>query len=252
MSSNRIKPILASSFAILVAFAALLSSTQAATLSKFTGGDPGEGLDLKDDQGGFVYALNFRATSGTNNLVGDVTFNSTTASSAPVGVTVVGYSSPFDHLTAIGAAGPFEFGSTSNDNNLEVVMDSGVFAGAAAQSTGPFQLRLAVTPGRLYKLQLLMFDSGGAHRPANYAIDAAGTTFIDIPSDPTSYPSASYVVTEFFTATNASENITITWTGASGSNASIIHGLTLEFIPEPATLTLLAISGLLFVMSRTS
>lgn len=247
MNSNRSKTIFAQVCKLSLGLIVYAGVAQGATLSKFTGGDVGEGLDLKNDEGGFVYALNLRSTSGSDVTVGDVTFKSTTASSAPAGVTVVSYYSPFDTLVSIGAPNPFTFGASANDNNLETVMDSGALANTG---TFKFQLSLAVTTGKAYKLQLLMFANSGAHRPANYTIDGAGTTFIDIPSDSSAYSNASYVVTELFTATNSTETITIAWTGAGSSNQSIIHGLTLEYIPEPTIIALLGLGGLLLLRRK--
>jgi hypothetical protein len=245
MMNNQSKTIRASACAVALGLLFGAAMAQGVTLTKFTGGDPGEGLDLT---GTFVYGLDFRATSGANLTVGDVTFNSTTSNSPPAGVTVLAYNGALDSIAT------WTLGATANDNNLELVMNSGVPATIqAGPIPQPFKLSLAVTAGQTYKLQLLMFSSSGAHRPADYTIGGV-TTFIDIPSDPASFPAASYVVTEEITASTSSETITVAYNPVplGAGNASYILGLTLELIPEPTTATLLALSGLLLVMRRKS
>src|SRR5687767_11917294 len=87
------------------------SSWAAATVSTFTGGDPGEGLDL---QGNFTFAVNV-GPSGAAGRVGDANF---TADSVP-GVTI-------EAGNNIGNGGWLQanYGDTANDNNLEFLMNS--------------------------------------------------------------------------------------------------------------------------------
>ena len=109
-----------------------------ATVGTFTGGDPGEGLDL---QGNFTYAVNV-GPNGAAGRVGDANF---TGDSVP-GVSVVAQNN-------IGAGGwlAATYGDTANDNNLELVMNSIRWSASPDVVT----IRLRVEPGVEYKLQIL-------------------------------------------------------------------------------------------------
>ncbi len=110
------------------------------TIGTFTGGDVGEGLDLT---GTFPYAVNMGGP--VTGPVQNVSFTSTAA--LPAGFT---FSAP-NEIAGWHAA---NYGSTANDNNLEVVMQS------IRWNTGPVTMDLAnLTPGNVYKLQLLYAES---------------------------------------------------------------------------------------------
>lgn len=109
-----------------------------ATVGTFTGGDPGEGLDL---QGNFTYAVNV-GPNGSVGRVGDANF---TGDSVP-GVTIIAQNN-------IGAGGwlAAAYGDSENDNNLEQVMNSIRWSAAPDVVT----IRLRVETGVEYKLQIL-------------------------------------------------------------------------------------------------
>ncbi len=125
----------------LLALAALTASSAwgaTPTVGIFTGGDPGEGLDM---QGNFTYAVNV----GPNGAVGKVGDANFTADNI-VGVTV-------DAQNNIGTGGwlAADFGETENDNNLEAVLASIRWSGAPAVVT----VQMRVERGVEYKLQVL-------------------------------------------------------------------------------------------------
>jgi hypothetical protein len=227
-------------FLMLGVVALSMASAQASPVATlYTGGDPLEGLDL---QGTFAYALNFRNTTTADLVVDGATFKAVTASSAPAGVTVIDYGlSAFDSIT------PFEFGATANDNNLEAI------AAATVEVSGTIstqvKLNLAVTAGATYKLQILSLGNAGAPRPASYTINGV-TTFITLATTAPSSPiNSSYVITETFVpATSTTQIIMIH--DAGGGNDSFAQGLTLELLPEPASLTLLGLGGLAILGRR--
>ncbi|MBL9129232.1 MAG: hypothetical protein JNL97_16400, partial [Verrucomicrobiales bacterium] len=140
-----------------LAFAACLglaSSASAATVGTFTGGDPGEGLDL---QGNFTYAVNV-GPSGAAGRVGDADFTSDTT----VGATVVAENN-------IGTGGWLNanFGETDNDKNIAKVLASIRWSAAPAVVT----VRLKVEQGVDYKLQLLLGESCCVGRGFNVILD---------------------------------------------------------------------------------
>lgn len=207
-------------------------------LSTFTGGDPGEGLDLQNDAGGFLYSVYFRNTAQASQAVGDVTFTSVTASGGG-GVTVTDFPSPFD----VGLV--FDFGNSLYDSNLENVYQGGV------TNNPELDLSLAVTPGQIYKLQILMVGNSGNHRPNNITIEG-NTTFIDLlPIAIADNLKKSYVVTETFTAADSSVQIQVAYTNFNTpNNFATVTSLTLEAVPEPASLSLLAVGAAALLRRR--
>ena len=119
------------------------------SLGLFTGGDPGEGLDL---EGSFAYAIN---VGGPGNLVvGDAVF--TDGSQAGM----QGGSSPGATINEANEDNPWtyvaNFGDTANDNNLETVMES--IRWNAFGTHPPLNVDLEVEAGMPYRLQLLFAE----------------------------------------------------------------------------------------------
>ncbi len=116
----------------------------------FSGGDPGEGLDL---QGNFRYAFNV-SSAGAAGKAGDADF---TADNAP-GITVIApnnipnWDSP-------------EFGDTTNDNVLEKVEQS-IRYGSTIKV-----ILDNLTPGSTYRLQLLFYEQCCDNRGFNIYAD---------------------------------------------------------------------------------
>jgi hypothetical protein len=119
-------------------------------IQPFTGGDPGEGLDL---QGNFVYAVNI-SSAGAAGKAGDADF---TADTAP-GVTVVAPSN-------IPSWSNPQYGDSPADNVIEKVTQSIRY--------GPsMRVELAnLVPGSTYKLQLLFYEQCCAGRGFNVYAD---------------------------------------------------------------------------------
>ena len=230
--------VVAGAFALLAA-APFAHAAPVSTL--YTGGDAGEGLDLQNDRLGFVYALDFRNSGGSNITVADVTFNPVTASSAPAGVTINTYG-----VFSSNALIAFELGASTNDNNLETIATSMVEASSGA---GSLNLTLAVTAGKTYQLQILTLANSGAPRPANYTINGV-TTFVNHPTVAGAAPLPhSWVVTDTFVAASSSLQIIVAYPGGP-VNDSFPQGLTLEQLPEPASMGLMTLGGLALLARR--
>ncbi len=135
---NRIRPPTRPLLALAVTALTAANSLAAATVGIFTGGDPGEGLDL---QGTFTYAVNV-GPNGAAGKVGDADF---TGDSIP-GVTVTA-----DNNIGTGGWLAATLGDTTNDDNLETVLAS--IRWSAAPNVVTVQLR--VERGIEYKLQIL-------------------------------------------------------------------------------------------------
>jgi hypothetical protein len=132
----------------LLALAALTASSAwgaTATVDIFTGGDPGEGLDM---QGNFTYAVNV-GPNGAVGKVGDANFTADTVA----GVTVSAGEN-------IGSGGWLvaDFGETENDNNLEAVLAS-IRWSNAANSPSVVTVQMRVEQGVEYKLQILQGEN---------------------------------------------------------------------------------------------
>jgi hypothetical protein len=190
---------------------------QAATVGAFTGGDPGEGLDL---QGYFIYAVNV-GPGGSGGRVGDAAFSS----DRTPGVTI-------SAVNEIAAWHVPAYGNTSNDNDLETVMRSIRWTGAPTVQVG---VRLAVESGVQYKLQLLFADNS-----ANRGFDVLVDGNVEVPGfcpgaeqgDPPSAQGA--VITHEFTA--AANEVEILLDGAAAGYTDpnpILNAFTLERLSPP-------------------
>jgi hypothetical protein len=145
----------------LIAMAAICTTVGAnPVIRAFSGGDPGEGLDM---QGEFVYAVDV----GDPAVVGvqeetilDATF---TAENATPGVTVA--STQFDSAIV-------EFGNTPNDNQLESLVSTGRWADGTTNIT----MDLDVDTGQEYVLQLMFVEGWNATAPGirQFNIDVDG------------------------------------------------------------------------------
>lgn len=194
----------------------------AATVATFTGGDPGEGLDL---EGTFTYALNI-GPSGVAGRVGDAVFQTDNVAGARVTA---------ENAIATGGWGAANFGEGENDRNLATVMNSIRWSGSPAT----VEVVLTVEPGVDYKLQLLFRENCCGNRAFSVFIDgelavaslmpaleqAGDGTFED------NRDTVGVVVTHEFTA--ESDELVIVLDGSledplENDRNPILNGLTLE------------------------
>ncbi|HAB17326.1 MAG TPA: hypothetical protein DCE44_12855, partial [Verrucomicrobiales bacterium] len=197
---------------LLLSTATLWAQT---TIGTFTGGDPGEGLDL---QGNFTYAVNV-GTGGAAGKAGDAQF---TADNTP-GVVVLAVNEIPGWHTA-------NYGSTADDDVIEMVMRS--IRWSPAPST--VIARLAVEAGVHYKLQLLFAENCCPNR--GFDVKVEGEMIADefnpggLQGDPLNLQGA--VITHEFTAGDAELEIeldgnTVETPEFTDHNA-IFNGFTLE------------------------
>ncbi len=122
-------------------------------IQAFTGGDPGEGLDL---QGNFLYAFNV-SSDGAAGKAGDADF---TADNAP-GIKVTAQNDIPNWDTPA-------FGDTANDQVLNKVMQGIRWSAAPAR----WKVELSgLVPKSTYKLQLLFYEQCCIGRGFNVVVD---------------------------------------------------------------------------------
>lgn len=201
---------------------AAVSSSQAAEVGVFTGGDPGEGLDL---QGNFIYAVNI-GTGGPAGQAGDADF---TADDAP-GVTVTAGNQILDWNTAAA------YGDSVADDVLEYVIRSIRWSNAADPAIPVVTVQLTgIEVGARYKLQLLFGEGCCPNRAFDVYLNGV---VIATEVNPGGLQGGSNVdyqgayLSEEFTATMATLDVvldgrTVTNPDFTDRNA-ILSGLTLE------------------------
>ncbi len=189
-------------------------------VSTFTGGDPGEGLDMT---GNFVHAFSIGQTPAPFGPVGDVNF----LDDGQPGILV-------QAANAIDLWNVAEYGDTADDDNLELVMQS--MRWTPAPSTLNVELD-GLTVGQVYKLQLLFAEGCCIGRA--FDIELNGVLKVDefnpsgVQGGPT-ITSRAGVVTIGFVASDEILNIVLNGNGvttpAFNDHNPFLNGLTLEAI----------------------
>ena len=184
----------------------MILPTASTTIAPFTGGDPGEGIDLT---GTFPYAINVRGPAA--GPIQGVNFTSSESGGTP-GLT---FSAPNEILNYTNP----NYGSTANDDALEIVMQS------IRWNTGPVSFDLAgLTPGNVYKVQLLFSDAYGV--PSRFFnVSTEGT--IIAPNFTSGSLTSNQIISRQYQAGDNTLNILLT-PGSGPDTNPIISGITLE------------------------
>jgi hypothetical protein len=205
-------------------------SLAAPTVATFTGGDPGEGLDL---QGNFLYAVTVGPSGGAGKA-GDANFSADNV--AGVTVTAVNAIAP-------GGWGAADYGTTDNDKALSLAMNTIRWS----PSPEVVRVQLKVEKGVEYKLQLLFHEDCCPGRGFNIVL-AGKTELTDFMPGPThTGPDGDFqadknsigaVVTHQFVAATDVFEIVLDGAAAESEEISdrnaILNGFTLERI-SPVT-----------------
>lgn len=223
-------------------------------VGNFSGGDPGEGLDLEAAPGGsFVYAVRFTSEPvPAARTVGGVDF---VRELDEPGVTVT-TPSGLNLVRSNNWATQPEYGATADDESLEEVLWDIYFG----QSGTTLSIGAAIEPNRQYQLQLLFTENFYRGTDRSFDVVIEGVTEVDDlniyaagggSKDPD--PDAGVVVTyEFFSGPDTTLNIDLAATGNTSDTTPVISALTLEEVPEPGGLALgtTALLGLLWFVLR--
>jgi hypothetical protein len=225
-------------FTFLTAFCAFAAANP--VIGTYSGADPGEGLDF---QGNFAYAIDFAdANMGGGQTIGNATF---TPWHATPGATNVAQNTD---------SSVFQAGTTADDAALKSVVDTGRWAGDTNNITSD----LTVQPGRQYLLQLIFQEGWNATAPGirEFNIDVEGVrlaTDFDIteitgaqlrnmaatPQVNVANPLGAFLRYQF-TAGDRDNTLNIVLSHGAIDNPRI-EALTLEIVPEPATLATLGV-----------
>ena len=218
--------------AIVFCVGVLASNGQSIEITGFTGGDPGEGLDFEGD---FLYAVNISGFGG--QVLGDTRF---TEDDDTDGFDII---STHDLPTW---ATP-EYGETEADDDLEEIMQSIRWSNVPTDQP-TVDIEMTVESGQAYKLQML-FTESCCDRGFDIFLDEEllvddFAIFEHHKDDIWNIPSREdgVLITHEFTA---SSNLLFLQLGTEAvefpDNNGIISALTLEIVPEPSGLILLAL-----------
>ncbi|MBT7067075.1 MAG: hypothetical protein HN919_12280, partial [Verrucomicrobia bacterium] len=225
-------------FLVLAAASTSFASTvNLGTLTSFTGGDAGEGIDLT---GNIVYAFNLGP--GSAETVQGVTFAAAPNTAPPAGLTTTaGYQ--IYYPDAQGGLTGANYGSTANDDALEAIINN-IWYDLTAGCT----FDLAVVSGTQYKLQLILQEAyrpsqGTAGRNFDVSVETASPSTLSLAvddlvlsmetnGDAEAGPDQGLVYSYTFTAADTSFRVGLVGVGGS---LVIIGGVTLEELPAPAS-----------------
>ena len=190
-------------------------------IQAFSGGDPGEGLDL---QGTFLYAFNV-SSDGAAGKAGDADF---TADNAP-GIKVTAQND-------IPSWDMPDFGETPNDKVLDKVMQGIRWSAAPAR----WKVELSgLIPGSTYKLQLLFYEQCCSGRGFNVVVDGniiASNFFPNVVQGGVNNTSAGAVIAAEFTTQRDKVVILGDGPGADSPDITdhnaILDGVTLEILNQ--------------------
>jgi VCBS repeat-containing protein len=155
----------------------LTTTSTLGTLTPFTGGDAGEGLDLT----GSIVAFNLGETSVTETVQG-VDFLPANVSSPPAGISVVTSGTNFDYFAANGNNKATDYGTTANDNALENIVTN-IWYDATDLS-----FDLDVETGKDYQLQLIFQEGwftnqGSTARDLDVSVETASPSTLSLALD---------------------------------------------------------------------
>jgi hypothetical protein len=208
----------------------LASTVNLGTLTPFTGGDAGEGIDLTGD---IVLAFNL---GGEAQTVQGVPFVPAYNTAPPAGISSPAATS-FSYFNANGKKLSADYGTSANDNALEQIV-------TAVWYHPSLTIDLVVTPGIEYKLQLILQEGfftnqGTANRNFDISVEsAAGMTNAVMglvlgtetdgaaPAQPGADQGLVYTYT--FTATDSSFRVTLADNASGADVNAILAAVTLE------------------------
>lgn len=207
----------------------VISDPIATTIGIFTGGDPGEGLDL---QGEFIYAISAGAEPDLDLTIGTANFKGTSIGDEIPGVNLVAGNRILNWYIV-------DYGDSADDDNLEAATSSIRWSDAAAAISAVTVTLENLQPGVEYKFQMMFgeeccnrgfdvlfdndlvvknFNPGNVHGGISNGTQEAVITHSFIPTTST--------VVLTFDGKNASSDYT--------DHNAILNAITVEKIGTPA------------------
>jgi hypothetical protein len=203
------------------------------SLGTFSGGDPGEGLDL---QGSFAHAINVGGPGDVT--VADVVFSDGSEEGMAGGSS---HGATITDANEIAEWNEPEYGDSANDDALETVIRS------IRWSEPPgVEVDLQVSAGQPYKLQLLFAEQCCDRGFDIYVEDemSVDNFNVQVTQGGINNPALGVVFTQEITPADDILNIVLRGPNErAADNNAILTGLTLEVVPEPTSLGL-ALLGL--------
>jgi|GEM_PF-2563722 len=205
-------------YAFQVGIPTNVTEFEGGAVQTFNGGDSGEGLDL---DGTFAHAIDFGGPGGVT--VGDATFTDGSESGISENI----------HITATQEVRNWhrpEYGSTANDDGLELVMESIRWNGLPG-----FEVDVPIESGSEYKLQLL-FAEGCCNRGFDVLIeeDSLVNDFnVQVAQGGINNPEQGVVVSHTFTALDDVLSLVLRGDDPNTNDDNpIISALTLEVLSD--------------------
>lgn len=230
------------------------SDVHLGTLTPFTGGDAGEGLDLDGD---IIYAFNL---GGTDQTVQGVIFAAAPVGGPPAGITPAGNTLEFDYSNANpGGANGANYGATANDDALESVVNSVWY-------NSNWSFDLDVENGKQYQLQLILQESffpqqGTVQRNFDVSVETTSPSTLSLAIDELVLgmetnganldgADTGLVYTYNFTATDSSFQVALDDSPNGPDPNAVLAAVTLEQVPEPSSVVMLMLGAVSLLGSR--
>ena len=217
------------------------STVNLGTLTPFTGGDSGDGLDLS---GNIIYAFNL---GGIAQTVQGVNFAAASVGALPTGITTTGSLVEYNYIAINpGGANAADYGVTADDDALETMMTS-IWGGPN------WTFDLTVQYGMVYKLQLILQEGfwnfqGDTKRNFDISVETDSPVTMTLAVDDlvlgqetdgaaTAQPGADQglVYTYTFTAIDTSFRVALDDSLAGIDKNTILNAVTLEELGADAT-----------------
>ena len=214
------------------------STVPLGTLTPFTGGDAGEGLDLS---GNIIYAFNL---GGTAETVQGVNFVAAPVGGAPAGIAPAG-ALEFNYSAANpGGANGADYGASADDDALESMVNSVWY-------NTNWTFDLDVVPGTQYQLQLILQESwfgaqGMPNRNFDISVETATPDTLSLAVDElvlgqetnganSAGADAGLVYSYTFTATDTSFRVALDDSPTGTDTNSILAAVTLRELGDDMT-----------------
>jgi hypothetical protein len=227
-----------------VSYAALAAgSTPTVLFTRYTGGDATDGLALS---GSYLYAVDVGKTTPGNTVLQGYHFTPLSAAqpSGTPGAAILG--NDFNWGTYEATHGhPFNYGGSADDLAMQSLMESVDYAAGNPANTA---IGFSVTPGQSYALQLFIPNDDNNILEFSVLVEGVAlqaTPFSTNNLDTGSNRDGTYLTTTFTLDDSAtSSNLDINVFQAAGSATLVTVGAaTLQAVPEPSSLGLLALGG---------